>query len=87
MLPPPNQPLPQLRPLPRIIQSLPPPRPIVISAPRGIEDPGHPAPEPYSVGWSVDDPETGAKTGRSETQDASGEVRGMYRLHGIAIGE
>ena len=39
---------------------------------------GHPAPEPYSFSYSVDDPETGAASSREETQDANGEIVGMF---------
>lgn len=38
----------------------------------------HPAPEPYSFSYAVNDPETGSELAREESQDAAGNVVGMF---------
>lgn len=67
------------RPKPAIISPLP---KAALAAPVRVasaEGP-HPAPEPYSFSFAVNDQETGAQLSREESQDRNGNIVGFYHF-------
>lgn len=42
---------------------------------------GHPAPEPYSFSYAVNDEESGAEVSREESQDAAGNIVGKLFIN------